>query len=103
MTNLETKDLRRTRGTLVSLPGRHLLIWLLVTIAIATGGTRLYAGTLSYTFTSFDSPGQVFGTTASGINNSGYIVGHYEDINSVQSFLRDPAGFISPIAFPGAI
>lgn len=64
---------------------------------------QLSAESANYSLVTFDAPGSVFGTHATGINNQNYIVGYYEDAQgNGQGFLRDPSGALTSIKVPGA-
>ncbi|MEO5657508.1 MAG: PEP-CTERM sorting domain-containing protein [Nitrospiria bacterium] len=63
-------------------------------------GIAPMAQAISYTFTTIEAP-NASGTEAHGINNSGDIVGGYDDTTGTHGFLlRD--GVLSTINFPGA-
>src|SRR5207302_3211005 len=88
-----------------------ILLLGVVTMAIAIPGRDVALGQAGpgsnplsnpYAFTTIDVPGAT-GTTASGINGTGQIVGIYVDTGGLShGFLRDAGGTYSAIDIPGA-
>ena len=73
-------------------------IWWLVLFGLGVG----IANAQSYLYFTFDPPGSTF-TSVSGINNSGQIVGTYQDSAGLHSFLRSSDGVTyTTINVPGA-
>ncbi len=73
-------------------------IWCLVLLGLGLGN----ANAQSYLYFTFDPPGST-STSVSGINNSGQIVGTYQDSAGVHSFLRSSDGVTyTTISVPGA-
>src|SRR5437762_13541527 len=54
-----------------------------------------------YNFTTIDVP-SAFRTIALGINNAGYVVGSFDDVNGTHGFVRDTGGNFTTIDFPNA-
>jgi predicted membrane protein len=54
-------------------------------------------------FTTFDVPGDVFGTFGSGINSAGVITGTYCDAITCHGFLRAPDGSFTTFDPPGSL
>lgn len=59
------------------------------------------AQVVSYTFTTIDAPGAGY-TEAYGINNAGFIVGHFSDATGDHGFLRHPNGTYTTYDVSGA-
>ena len=77
--------------------GRFFFLFsLLLAISVASTG---YART--YTFTAIDFPGAT-NTYLCGINNTGDIVGHYEDGNFDGHGFLYAKGIFTPIVVPGS-
>ena len=73
-------------------------IWWLVLFGLGVG----IANAQSYLIFTFDPPGST-GTMVSGINNSGQMVGIYQDSAGWHSFLRSSDGVTyTVISVPGA-
>jgi len=77
----------------------HLVTWaaVLATLIGAVSNGRAE----SYTFTMIDVPGANF-TRAHGINNSGQIVGEYQDTFGTHGYLLS-GGSLSTVNFPGVV
>ena len=73
-------------------------IWWLVLLGLGLG----IAHAQTYLYFTFDPPGSTF-TSVSGMNNSGQMVGTYQDSAGLHSFLRSSDGVTyTTINFPGA-
>ena len=72
---------------------------------LVPGGSGLgaFVRDASGQFTTFVVPGLPIATTATGINDSGAIVGYYLESGTEQGFLRSSAGTIQTLDVPGAI
>jgi probable HAF family extracellular repeat protein len=82
---------------------RTVLFVALLIVTFAFTQAPAYA-TPSYSFTTIDAPGAVYGTTLTGINASGQIVGTYQDaFLASHSFLRDDAGGFTTIDPPDQV
>src|SRR5205807_1630691 len=78
----------------IAIPGRD--------VALGQTGTGSNPLSNPYAFTTIDVPGAT-GTTASGINGTGQIVGTFVDTGGVShGFLRDAGGTFYAIDVPGA-
>ncbi len=71
------------------------------TIAVLFSGFAAAQSFAAYTFTTINVSGAT-NTIASGINNAGQIVGHYNDSSGVHAFI-DTSGVITSFDVPGAI
>jgi len=70
-------------------------------ICFLCGTLSTYAN--SFTFAVFDVPGAIGETVANGINNSGQVVGYFQDSSGTpQGFLRDVNGSLTYINVPNA-
>jgi hypothetical protein len=80
---------------------RHLTIASVLAIALS-GATATGASARNYTFSTFDVPGAVAGSTyAEGINNTGQVTGYYSDAGGSHGFV-DTNGAFTTIDVPGA-
>src|SRR5262245_43635528 len=59
-----------------------------------------FAHAQSYVFFTIDPPGST-STTVTGINNTGQIVGYFEDVAGIHGFLRTGATYTT-LELPGA-
>src|ERR1043165_5981501 len=73
--------------------------------ALNVGAPSLPHPTSAGVFTTFDVPGAVNGTFASGINNNGFVAGSYGDNvgSGSHCFVRAPNGTFVTFDVPGAI
>src|SRR5437867_627205 len=76
---------------LLSVVNVHTLIFVALPLILAA----------CYNFTTIDVP-SAFRTIALGINNAGYVVGSFDDVNGTHGFVRDTGGNFTTIDFPNA-
>ncbi|HEU0049903.1 MAG TPA: hypothetical protein VFQ43_20105, partial [Nitrososphaera sp.] len=76
---------------LLSVVNVHALIFVALPLILAA----------CYNFTTIDVP-SAFRTIALGINNAGYVVGSFDDVNGTHGFVRDTGGNFTTIDFPNA-
>jgi uncharacterized membrane protein len=79
---------------------RLLCGWMVLGLFLGMAGPG--KGQPTYAFTALDVPGaySLYSACAAGINDSGQIVGSYDDIDSSQGFLLDNSGSTS-LHLPG--
>jgi probable HAF family extracellular repeat protein len=78
---------------------------------VVFGGVETAFADVIYSFTTIDAPGATGGTQASGINNSGQIVGIFEDATGIHGFVDTGGSFTTidvvllgtPVIFPFGI
>jgi probable HAF family extracellular repeat protein len=68
----------------------------------AVASTTGSASATTYTFTTINPPPGYIGSQATGINDSGQVVGRFESVGFTQGFL-DTNGTITPIVVPNSV
>jgi probable HAF family extracellular repeat protein len=76
------------------------IVKLALFVIVVFGSVETAFADISYSFTTIDVPGASNGTQVYGINDSGQIVGYYQDSSGVHGFL-DTGGSFTTINVPG--
>src|SRR6516164_3269457 len=114
---LDVQDSALVEGRVMKILFRVLVLFFGITgirtsVSFADGWTPQFRGTdnhlfglSDYTFTTFDPPGSTStNQLGGGINDAGWIVGSYDDVNgTTHGYLLRDGEYARPLDFPDAI